>query len=119
MDAQTLHQKYLRIVRRKESKLRKRNCPIPIKSEKKEMNIIAYIQRLDQLLKEDIIIQKPRMFIAVDMGEEECAICLDTFIDGEEVSHYKCRHNMHSVCLWKWDNGCPLCRNKEIDLVFN
>ena len=119
MNEQTLQTNYEKIAIRKEAKLRKRNCPIPTEGEKNSMDIIEYIHHLDEMLKEDIVMQKPRMFVAVDMGDEECAICLDKIVDGEDVSHYKCQHYMHSNCLWKWENGCPLCRNKEIDLVFN
>ncbi|KAG2622997.1 RING-H2 finger protein ATL74-like [Panicum virgatum] len=50
-------------------------------------------------------------------GESECAICLEDFEDGEEVSVMPCAHGheFHTICITKWlgrSNMCPLCRHQ-------
>ncbi|KAF8706547.1 hypothetical protein HU200_030829 [Digitaria exilis] len=47
-------------------------------------------------------------------GGGDCAICLEGFDDGEEVSVMPCshRHGFHPVCITKWlirSNMCPVC----------
>ncbi|CAA2965019.1 E3 ubiquitin- ligase RHA2B-like [Olea europaea subsp. europaea] len=45
----------------------------------------------------------------------ECAVCLCTFDEGDEVRELKCHHLYHRVCLDRWlgygHKTCPLCRN--------
>lgn len=48
-------------------------------------------------------------------GSTECAICLEGFQDGEEVSVLPCSHGFHPHCITKWlrrSNMCPLCRHQ-------
>lgn len=42
-----------------------------------------------------------------------CSICLETFIEQEEILQLRCSHMFHENCLLPWfnkDNSCPLCR---------
>ncbi|CAN6357382.1 unnamed protein product [Urochloa humidicola] len=48
-------------------------------------------------------------------SEEDCAICLGTFEDGDLCSIMPlCRHEFHRACIASWlmayNNTCPLCR---------
>ena len=50
-----------------------------------------------------------------DTTTTECAICLDDFGEGDEVSPLNCdiNHLFHTVCIAKWLNKrmvCPLCK---------
>ena len=57
-----------------------------------------------------------------DLNEEEetskdnCAICLETFKDGDEISssqNQNCRHVFHRECIYGWllkNEECPCCR---------
>jgi hypothetical protein len=106
----------LKIIRRKESKLRKHNIPIPTNAMKSMLNPTAYIQCLNSLLKKTIIEPTPRLFVAVDLEDNDCSICLEKLADNEDISHYKCGHLIHSSCLLKWNKNCPVCRCDDIDL---
>ncbi|KAL7259649.1 hypothetical protein ACSBR1_005523 [Camellia fascicularis] len=49
-------------------------------------------------------------------GQEECAICLEHFKNGQTLVHLPCTHRFHSRCLvpCRHTNAhCPCCR-KEI-----
>jgi|GEM_PF-2251608 len=58
---------------------------------------------------QDNIHQIVRLF-----GEDQCAICLDTFQETVgKVSFGKCNHLFHEVCLQEWferSGSCPMCR---------
>lgn len=46
-------------------------------------------------------------------GKEQCTICLDEFLRGDEVASMPCGHVYHDTCLVKWlktSHFCPLCR---------
>lgn len=45
--------------------------------------------------------------------DDECAICLGTYAEGDDLSLLPCSHRMHTECLTPWlkqTNSCPLCR---------
>ncbi|KAK9141795.1 hypothetical protein Syun_011195 [Stephania yunnanensis] len=45
--------------------------------------------------------------------QEECAVCLDEFSDGEKLMELPCAHRFHSRCLVPWlesNAHCPCCR---------
>ncbi|XP_021317076.1 RING-H2 finger protein ATL74 [Sorghum bicolor] len=51
-----------------------------------------------------------------ECGVTGCAICLEEFEDGEEVTVMPCSrgHAFHSGCITEWlgkSNTCPLCRH--------
>lgn len=51
---------------------------------------------------------------AAAAAEEECAVCLSAFEDGEEVKKLpRCKHMFHASCIDMWlysHSDCPLCR---------
>ncbi|KAK9165911.1 hypothetical protein Scep_001102 [Stephania cephalantha] len=50
-----------------------------------------------------------------DEGEQgmvkECSICLDRFLEGENVIRLSCKHVFHSTCLYPWVQTCGDCPN--------
>uniref|UniRef100_A0A5B7AVI6 Putative E3 ubiquitin-protein ligase RLIM n=1 Tax=Davidia involucrata TaxID=16924 RepID=A0A5B7AVI6_DAVIN len=43
----------------------------------------------------------------------ECSICLESFLEGDELVHLPCGHRFHSCCLVPWIQNCgdcPCCR---------
>lgn len=47
--------------------------------------------------------------------EEDCAICLESFIEGHPIIRLECNHIFHKKCITSWfdtndENNCPLCR---------
>ncbi|KAJ4804455.1 RING/U-box superfamily protein [Rhynchospora pubera] len=43
----------------------------------------------------------------------ECSICLEKFLEGEELTELNCKHTFHSRCLTRWvrlHSDCPYCR---------
>ncbi len=48
-----------------------------------------------------------------DKEEQECTICLETVIEGEEIRVLECGHTFHRTCIDKWlvlQRYCPYCR---------
>jgi len=49
----------------------------------------------------------------------KCIICLDEYLDNDNLSVMKCQHVFHHNCLRKWLNeipNCPICRT---DIIIN
>ncbi|GAA0167216.1 ubiquitin-protein ligase [Lithospermum erythrorhizon] len=47
------------------------------------------------------------------LEQEECAVCLEQFKNGETLMHLACAHRFHSRCLMSWldtNARCPCCR---------
>lgn len=47
------------------------------------------------------------------LEQEECAICLEHYKEGETLMHLPCAHRYHSRCLVPWlekNQHCPCCR---------
>ena len=45
--------------------------------------------------------------------QEECAICLEGFREGQSLVHLPCAHKFHNGCLLPWletNAYCPCCR---------
>ena len=56
-----------------------------------------------------------------DTAEVECPMCLEDFVEGEEVSKLPCGHVFHSTCIEKWllsttyqQRTCPNCRQTPL-----
>ena len=59
-------------------------------------------------------------------ADDECAICLGGFEEGEEMSMLVCSHVYHKRCITQWLLGdaptadamptCPLCKAVPLDL---
>jgi hypothetical protein len=45
---------------------------------------------------------------------KECSVCLENFIENDELIKLKCNHNFHYNCIKNWlckeSNKCPVCR---------
>lgn len=45
---------------------------------------------------------------------DECAICLESFHEGDNVKLMRCHHYFHSECIDPWltkhSNLCPICK---------
>ena len=44
---------------------------------------------------------------------QDCGICLESFMDGDELIRLPCGHKFHSACLDPWVRccgDCPYCR---------
>ncbi|RWR79361.1 E3 ubiquitin-protein ligase SDIR1 [Cinnamomum micranthum f. kanehirae] len=49
----------------------------------------------------------------MENGYDDCAICLEEFVDDSQVNQLPCRHSFHGPCIVKWlkeSNCCPICR---------
>ena len=49
--------------------------------------------------------------------DNECSICLETFINEEPLVQLKCKHIYHTHCIDDWlgrKENCPLCRRIEL-----
>ncbi|KAI3963593.1 hypothetical protein MKW92_000170 [Papaver armeniacum] len=69
-------------------------------------------------------IDEPKRFGYVGESENRmhAMICLDDFIDKEEVMLMRCGHEFHSGCLLRWFEGkssCPLCRRSIVQTSSN
>eukprot|EP01135_Chromosphaera_perkinsii_P004765 Nk52_evm37s295 gene=Nk52_evmTU37s295 len=74
-----------------------------------------------RLLKEDpgasnkVIAKLPTKKFTAGMYAEEdaqCVICLNNYVEGDELRITPCNHNFHSKCIDKWlkiNKKCPLC----------
>ncbi|KAL1342826.1 probable E3 ubiquitin-protein ligase RHY1A [Arachis stenosperma] len=52
------------------------------------------------------------VFSSRDTGED-CSICLESFVDGDQLICLPCHHRFHSACLDPWVRccgDCPYCR---------
>ena len=48
----------------------------------------------------------------------DCAICLETTSEDNDLSITVCKHRFHTSCLLKWirnNNLCPLCRTTLVE----
>lgn len=55
-----------------------------------------------------------------DSEDPVCAVCLERFLDGEQVRELPCSHLYHKKCIDPWfqssSNCCPLCKREVPDL---
>ncbi|XP_042466207.1 probable E3 ubiquitin-protein ligase RHY1A [Zingiber officinale] len=54
-----------------------------------------------------------RMEVYVERAFLDCSICLERFVEGEELIQLSCRHRFHPDCLEPWAKicgECPYCR---------
>lgn len=51
-----------------------------------------------------------------EMREDQCSICLESYIAGSRVSTLACSHTYHEECIRRWflqSLACPLCRSVQ------
>ncbi|CAM9504662.1 unnamed protein product [Scytosiphon promiscuus] len=48
--------------------------------------------------------------------DDMCAICLETYEDGDSLTGLPCRHSFHTQCIGPWLSGksalCPMCKTE-------
>lgn len=53
----------------------------------------------------------------VSRASQDCSICLETFVEGDELTRLPCGHRFHSACLDPWVRtcgDCPYCRRSIV-----
>lgn len=53
--------------------------------------------------------------------QEKCCICIETFVQGEELMRLPCFHSFHSSCARKWlavKATCPICNERIVAQLF-
>ncbi|CAN6339577.1 unnamed protein product [Urochloa humidicola] len=53
------------------------------------------------------------MTVVEQTREDECAVCLKSYEEGDKIKMMPCSHGFHGDCLLKWlgiSRLCPLCR---------
>ena len=67
-------------------------------------------------------IDKNQLDKLINSNNEKCLICLEDFIENNQVLYLPCSHLFHSVCILRWlldNNKCPICqtdyKNEEIN----
>jgi len=56
----------------------------------------------------------PPQGVSEEDGQQECALCLEEYTQGEEVVQLDCGHQFHEQCLGPWLRKsalCPMCRH--------
>ncbi|KAG4148189.1 hypothetical protein ERO13_D05G270820v2, partial [Gossypium hirsutum] len=74
---------------------------------------------IDELLMNAVFNFTPASRSSIER-EDECAICLEEFVEGEEVAWMPCGHGYHEGCIVKWletNHICPLCRYEMPTLI--
>ncbi|KAI4386605.1 hypothetical protein MLD38_004523 [Melastoma candidum] len=52
--------------------------------------------------------------LVLSSEDSECCICLQSYVDGAELSSLPCNHIFHSECVGRWlliNATCPLCKS--------
>ncbi|KAL0073235.1 hypothetical protein J3Q64DRAFT_1204774 [Phycomyces blakesleeanus] len=74
--------------------------------------------RKQELAPSDIVTKLPlrtfRREKSIDVDHEECAICLEDYIDEDTLRTLPCRHEFHAGCVDAWLTShkkfCPICK---------
>ena len=59
-------------------------------------------------------IDKNQLDKLINSNNEKCLICLEDFIENNQVLYLPCSHLFHSVCILRWlldNNKCPICNS--------
>jgi len=52
------------------------------------------------------------------LHNETCCVCLEDFVDGEEVRLLRCKHGFHDKCIREWviaKGKCPICKQNAFN----
>ncbi|KAG2279571.1 hypothetical protein Bca52824_050791 [Brassica carinata] len=50
---------------------------------------------------------------SLNKDDIKCSICLEEYVDGDEVGSMPCEHMFHVSCVQQWlrmKNWCPICK---------
>ena len=70
---------------------------------------------LDKEILDNMIISKITNVEALDNDKKNCAICLETYVNGDKSIALPCIHIFHSNCIKTWltkHNNCPICKHE-------
>eukprot|EP01135_Chromosphaera_perkinsii_P003759 Nk52_evm5s255 gene=Nk52_evmTU5s255 len=74
----------------------------------------TYMEKLKALCK---LVRYPSRILW--KGHRVCVICLEEFVDGEEIRVLPCSHGYHMVCIDKWFSmcrrSCPVCKKDILE----
>ena len=62
---------------------------------------------------EESLVKKMLKKVSVEVGDEDCMICLEELKVGSYASRMPCSHTFHRICIEKWlkqSHYCPICR---------
>ena len=65
--------------------------------------------------KKEIYVESFKYETIIEKKEKKCSICLEEFLNDEDVSLIKCGHIFHSSCIKEWSTykiTCPVCRSE-------
>lgn len=71
-------------------------------------------EALSQLHHEVFLEQQKPVTIPMPKASIDCSICLESFVEGNELVNLPCGHRYHSSCLYPWlqtCGKCPYCRS--------
>ena len=94
--------------------------------EKERKLILKKVNEKYNNIKDDLpvpfSIDKNQLDKLINSNNEKCLICLEDFIENNQVLYLPCSHLFHSVCILRWlldNNKCPICqtdyKNEEIN----
>lgn len=85
-------------------------------------HFLDYIQEIfntikkKELVKKELIKNKPYVYKKVNEKPKECLVCLNEFKPREKIRKLGCEHEFHKRCIDKWltegNPCCPLCRKE-------
>jgi len=114
---------------RLENEIRKREEKEKKEKEKREKERKLILKKVNEKynnIKDDLpvpfSIDKNQLDKLINSNNEKCLICLEDFIENNQVLYLPCSHLFHSVCILRWlldNNKCPICqtdyKNEEIN----
>ncbi|GAN05726.1 conserved hypothetical protein [Mucor ambiguus] len=85
-----------------------------LRQRRRKQQEVAPIDVVSRLLMKQFLTEKVK-----ENEAEECAICLEDYINGEELRVLPCKHDFHTVCVDAWlttqKKFCPICKR---DITF-
>mmetsp|Transcript_10740 Transcript_10740/g.25648 ORF Transcript_10740/g.25648 Transcript_10740/m.25648 type:complete len:172 (+) Transcript_10740:7-522(+) len=80
-----------------------------------EANEAAEAQAAAEVRAAEVLSSLPRLRWDASAGDTECSLCLEDYVQDEEVLKLPCGHLFHEVCVGPWFAKsllCPLCQRE-------